>query len=176
MAEMNKNLRTPPMNIDAERALLGAIILKPDVMHDISVIIYPESFYADKHSAIYKAINEIFSKGDPIDIVSVTTKLKDMNQLERVGGASYVTELIETVPAAGNAAYYADQVQAKSSLRGLIHAADDIAEIGYSDPESVDEAMDQAEKRSLPLPRHHRHKNSARSGPRYLKPGSASST
>lgn len=147
MAEMNKNLRTPPMNIDAERALLGAIILKPDVMHDISVIIYPESFYADKHSAIYKAINEIFSKGDPIDIVSVTTKLKDMNQLERVGGASYVTELIETVPAAGNAAYYADQVQAKSSLRGLIHAADDIAEIGYSDPESVDEAMDQAEKK-----------------------------
>ena len=135
------------MNIDAERALLGAIILKPDVMHDISVIIYPESFYADKHSAIYKAINEIFSKGDPIDIVSVTTKLKDMNQLERVGGASYVTELIETVPAAGNAAYYADQVQAKSSLRGLIHAADDIAEIGYSDPESVDEAMDQAEKK-----------------------------
>lgn len=147
MAELNKNLRTPPQNVDAERALLGAIILKPDVMHDVSVIIYPESFYADKHANIYKAINDIFSKGDPIDIVSVTTKLKDMNQLERVGGAAYVTELIETVPAAGNAAYYADQVQAKATLRGLIHAADDIAEIGYSEPESVDEALDQAEKK-----------------------------
>lgn len=142
-----KSLRTPPQNVDAERALLGAIILKPDVMHDISVTVYPESFYADKHRAIFSAISQIFSKGDPIDIVSVTTKLKEMSQLERVGGAAYVTELIETVPAAGNASYYASQVQAKSSLRNLIHAGDDIAEIGYSDPESVDEAMDQAEKK-----------------------------
>jgi len=142
-----KSLRNPPQNVDAEKALLGAIILKPDVMHDISVLVYPESFYADKHRAIFSAISQTFSKGDPIDIVSIATKLKDMGQLERVGGAAYVTELIETVPAAGNAAYYADQVQSKSSLRGLIHAADDIAEIGYSDPESVDEAMDQAEKK-----------------------------
>jgi len=146
-SEHNRTLRTPPCNIDAEKALLGAIILKPDVMHDISVTVYPESFYADKHSNIYRAISSIFSGGDPIDTVSVVTKLKDMNQLERVGGASYVTELIETVPAAGNAMYYATQVQNKSTLRNLIHAADDIAEIGYSDPESVDEALDQAEKK-----------------------------
>ena len=145
--EHNRSLRTPPSNVPAEKALLGAIILKPDVMHDISVTIWPESFFADKHSAIFKAISEIFSKGDPIDTVSIVTKLKDNNQLERVGGASYVTELIETVPADGNAMYYAEQVQAKSTLRNLIHAADDIAEIGYSDPETVDEALDQAEKK-----------------------------
>ncbi len=145
--EHNRSLRTPPNNIPAEQALLGAIILKPDVMHDISVTVYPDSFYADKHRAIFEAISAIFSKGDPIDTVSVVTKLKDMNQLERVGGASYITELIETVPAAGNAMYYSDQVQQKSTLRNLIHAADDIAEIGYSDPESVDEALDQAEKK-----------------------------
>lgn len=143
----NKSLRTPPMNIEAEKALLGAILLKPDVMHDISVNVYPESFYADKHAAIFKAISEIFSNGDPIDIVSVSTKLKEMNQLDRVGGAAYVTELMETVPAAGNAAYYATQVIDKATLRNLIHAADDIAEIGYSDPESIDAALDQAEKK-----------------------------
>lgn len=145
--DTNRSLRTPPSNIDAEKALLGAIILKPDVMHDVSVTVYPESFYADKHRAIFEAISLIFSKGDPIDTVSVITKLKDMGQIERVGGASYITELIETVPAAGNAMYYSEQVQAKSTLRDLIHAADDIAEIGYSDPESVDEALDQAEKK-----------------------------
>ena len=145
--QTNKNLRQPPMNVEAEKALLGAIILKPDVMHDIAVTVYPESFYADKHASIYKAVSEIFSQGNPIDVVSVTTKLKDMKQLERVGGAAYVTELIETVPAAGNAQYYADQVIGKSTLRELIHAADDIAEIGYSDPESIDEALDQAEKK-----------------------------
>ena len=147
MAEHNKSLRTPPQNVDAEKALLGAIILKPEVMHDISVTVFPDSFYADKHRSIYDAILKIFSKGDPIDTVSVATKLKDDNQLDRVGGPAYITELIETVPAAGNAMYYAEQVQNKSTLRNLIHAADDIAEIGYSDPESVDEALDQAEKK-----------------------------
>ena len=145
--QTHKSLRTPPMNVEAEKALLGAILLKPDVMHDISVNVYPESFYADKHSAIFKAISAIFSGGDPIDVVSVTTKLKEMKQLDRVGGGAYVTELIETVPAAGNAAYYAAQVIDKAILRNLIHAADDIAEIGYSDPESIDHALDQAEKK-----------------------------
>ena len=146
-ADNNRTLRKPPANVDAEKALLGAIILKPDVMHDVSVTIFPESFYADKHRKIYEAISKIFSKGDPIDSVSVVTELKNMEQLDRVGGASYISELIEMVPAAGNAAYYATQVIDKSTLRNLIHAADDIAEIGYSDPESIDEALDQAEKK-----------------------------
>lgn len=146
-AEYNRTLRTPPQHTEAERALLGAIILKPDVMHDISVTVYPESFYVEKHRLIYEAIYQIFVKGDPIDIVSVSTKLKSNGALERIGGTAYLAELIETVPAAGNAQYYADQVQGKSVLRGLIHAADEIAEIGYSDPESTDEAIDQAEKK-----------------------------
>ncbi|MEM9336794.1 MAG: replicative DNA helicase [Patescibacteria group bacterium] len=145
--ELNKNLRTPPHNIDAEKALLGAVMLKPDAMHDVSVTVYPESFFAEKHRLIYEAIFSIFTKGDPIDIVSVTTKLKANKTLERVGGASYIAELIETVPAAGNALYYSEQVQAKAILRGLIYAADEIAELGYSNPENIDEAMDQAEKK-----------------------------
>jgi len=145
--EHNRAVRTPPQNVAAEKALLGAIILKPDVMHDVSVAVYPESFFADKHRSIFDAIQKLFSKGDPIDLVSIVTALKEANQLERVGGASYITELIETVPAAGNAMYYSTQVQDKSVLRNLINAADDIAEIGYSDPDTVDEAMDQAEKK-----------------------------
>ncbi len=144
---LNRSLRKPPQNVEAEKALLGAIILKPDVLHDVSVTVFPESFYADKHRNIFDAIIKIFGKGDPIDLVSVVTKLKDLGTLDRVGGAAYITELIEMVPAAGNATYYAEQVLNKSTLRNLIHAADDIAEIGFSDPESVDEALDQAEKK-----------------------------
>lgn len=140
-------LRTPPQNLDAERALLGALILKSEAMHDVSVTVYPESFYADKHREIYRAILDTFMQGDPIDILTVTTKLKGRNLLDRVGGASYVTELVESVPAASNALYYAELVQNKSILRGLINAADDISEIGYSDPENIDEAMDSAEKK-----------------------------
>lgn len=146
-ATRSRLLRTPPQNLDAERALLGAIMLKPEVMHDVSVTVYPESFYAEKHRDIFRIILDIFTKGDPIDILSLTSKLKERKLLDRVGGAGYITELVEDVPAAGNALYYAELVQNKSTLRGLINAADDIAELGYSDPENIDEAMDTAEKK-----------------------------
>ena len=144
---LNKHLRTAPHNIEAERALIGAIMLKPEVMHDISVTVYPESFYADKHRQIYQAILTIFTKGEPIDLLTVTTRLKTDGQLERVGGASYITELTESVPAAGNGQYYAELVASKATLRGLINAADEIAEMGYSNPENIDETLDQAEKK-----------------------------
>jgi len=144
---LSRSLRMPPHNLEAEKALIGAIMLKPDVMHDISVNIYPESFYADKHRQIYQAIITIFTKGDPIDLLSVTTRLKSDSQLDRVGGATYINELVDTVPAAGNAQYYADLVQSKAILRGLIHAADEIAEMSYLDPENIDETLDQAEKK-----------------------------
>ncbi len=98
-------LRMPPQNLDAERALLGALILKSEAMHDVSVTVYPESFYADKHREIFRAILDIFMQGDPIDILTVTTKLKSRDLLERSGGASYITELVESVPAASNAIY-----------------------------------------------------------------------
>jgi replicative DNA helicase len=143
----NKQSRTPPYNTEAERALLGAVLLKPETMHDVSAIVYRESFYADKHREIYQAILDIFGKGDPIDLLSVSTRLRSGGQIERVGGAAYLTELIETVPAASNAIYYATEVQNKATLRGLIHAADDIAELGYSDPDNIDAVLDQAEKK-----------------------------
>ncbi len=147
LSKLNKSLRKPPHNIEAEKALIGAILLKPNVMHDISVDIHPESFYANKHSQIYQAIITIFTKGDPIDMLSVTTRLKSTNQLDKVGGATYINDLVDTVPAAGNAQYYADLVRSKSVLRGLIHAADDIAEMSYQDPENIDETLDIAEKK-----------------------------
>lgn len=143
---LNKHLRTAPHNIEAEQALLGAILLKPDVMHDISVSVFPESFYANKHRIIYEAILATFTKGDPIDLVSISSRMKEHGDLDNVGGPAYISELAELVPAAGNAHYYAELVQNKAILRGLITAAETIAELGYSDPENLDETLDQAEK------------------------------
>ena len=142
-----KRVRTVPHNTDAERALLGAIMLKPDVMHDVSVTIYPDSFFADKHRDIFRAVLDLFMKGDPIDLLTVSHLLTERNLIERIGGASYLTELIDAVPAAGNALYYAGLVQQKHILRGLINAAEEIAELGYSNPEEVDAVLDTAEKR-----------------------------
>jgi len=143
----NKQLRVPPHNLDAEKALLGAVLLKPDVMHDISVTIFPESFYADKHRQIYEAMYQTFIKGEPIDVISITSRLTTNNALDRVGGAEYIVELLETVPAASNALYYSELVQSKAVLRGLIYASEDIAEMAYSNPENTDEVLDQAEKK-----------------------------
>jgi len=140
-------LRVRPWDGDMEKALLGAIILKPEVMHDVAVTVYPESFYTPNHQEIFKAILTLFSEGRPIDTLTVVTKLKDREMLERIGGASYITELIERTPAAGNALYYAEKVQGKSVLRGLINAGEEIAELGYSNPENVEETMDVAEKK-----------------------------
>jgi len=136
-----------PHDVSMEKALLGAIILKPDAMHDVSVLIYPESFFAEKHREIYRAIFTIFSAGDPLDVVSLSGKLKTNKQLDRIGGVAYLTELVEQVPAAGNAQYYAEQVHNKATLRGLIHAGDEIAELGYSDPENLEATLDSAEKK-----------------------------
>ncbi len=146
-SQPKKRLRVPPHDLDAERALLGAIMLKPEVMHDIAVTIYPKSFFADKHGQIYKAILEVFTKGEPIDLLSISTKLKNESSLERIGGAGYLSELVEVVPAAGNAVYYAGLVHNRYTLRQLIHAADDIAELGYSNPEDIEVTLDQAEKK-----------------------------
>jgi len=142
-----KGLRVPPHNLDAERALLGAIMLRPDAMHDISVSTIPDSFYADKHRDIYRAILDLFSKGNPVDLVSISHMLTERGVLDKVGGASYLTELVEVVPAAGNAQYYAGLVQQKHILRSLISTADEIAELGFSNPEDVDMILDTAEKR-----------------------------
>jgi len=79
--QTSRHLRVPPHNVDAEKALLGAIILKPDVMHDVSVTVFPESFYADKHRIIYEAIYHIFVKGNPIDVVSLTEKLNVKSEI-----------------------------------------------------------------------------------------------
>lgn len=145
--ERKKVVRMPPNNLDAERALLGALMLRPDALHDVSVTVFPESFYADKHRDIFRAIIDLFSKGNPIDLLSVSSKLTERSALERIGGASYLTELVGNVPAAANAQYYARLVQEKSVLRGLITVADEIAELGFSNPEDVDSVLDTAEKR-----------------------------
>jgi replicative DNA helicase len=140
-------LRVLPQQIEFERALLGSILIKEDVMHDVSVTVFPQSFYVPKHNLIFKVILELFLNREPIDILTVTSKLKDKGELEKIGGAVYITELVESVPAAGNALYYAEKVRDKASLRGLIKASEEIAELAFENPENVEATLDQAEKK-----------------------------
>jgi replicative DNA helicase len=147
MAQEFKNLRVPPQNIDSEKAFLGSIMLKPETVYDIMDIVSAESFYSDKHKTIFKVIMELFSKQEPIDLLSLSSRLKEKKQLDQIGGNTYLTELVNSVPSAANIKHYAKIVQKKYILRNLINAADHISELGYDEKEEIDSLLDRAEKK-----------------------------
>lgn len=144
---MADNLRVPPQNIDSEKALLGSIMLNPEMMHDVSEIVTPETFYSEKHNIIFEAMFHLFTKSDPIDLLSVSTRLKTQNKLDQIGGNSYLTELTNTVPTAANAKYYGDLVHKTFTLRRLISASEYINSLGYEEGEEIDDTLDKAEKK-----------------------------
>lgn len=146
-----KTMRIPPQALEAEKALLGAIMIKPDCMYDISDLLSAESFYVEKHRLIYKAMRELFSKSEAIDVLTVSARLKANKDIERIGGSSYLTELVNAVPATANAHHYADLVQKAATLRGLIDAAEYIAELGFDESSDIDEVLEAAEKRMFEI-------------------------
>lgn len=143
----NRGMRIPPQAIDAEKALLGAIMLKPERMYDVSDTIKADHFYVEKHRTVYQTMLELFSKSEPIDMLSVSTRLRATKRIERVGGASYLTELVAAAPATANAGYYANLVEKTATHRGLIEAAEHIAELGYDEGRDLEDLLDAAEKR-----------------------------
>lgn len=139
--------RIPPQNIDAERALLGSIMLKSDAIHDAIDIISPESFYVEKHRAVFRTMLDLMNAGSPIDLLSVANRLKEAKELERIGGNAFLAEIIGTVPSSANLKYYAEIVQKKAMMRGLIEAAADITELGYDEAQNIENLLDTADKR-----------------------------
>lgn len=150
MADKKTQLRIPPQSIDAEKAILGSIMLRPGAIHEINDIINPDSFYATKHSQIYKIMLDLSSKGEPIDILSLSHKLEEKGLLDQIGGSSYLSELTNSVPASTNIKYYSDVVNKKHILRKITEAGDHISELGFrEDTEDVFDILDQAEKRMM---------------------------
>jgi replicative DNA helicase len=132
--------------MDAERALLGAIMLKPNAMYEIADSITAESFYAAKHGYVFEAMQSLFSKGEPIDLVTLSGKLKELKRYDAIGGATFLSDLASAAPAAGNVIYYADLVKAKHTRRSLIDAAGRINEISYQEDVEVEDAVDEAQQ------------------------------
>lgn len=140
-------LRVPPQSLEAEMALLGSIMLRPDVMNEIMDFTTDRSFYAEKHRMIYRGMLELFGKSTPIDLLSLSAHLRDKGILDQVGGAGYLTELVNTVPSAANAKHYAEIVQKKHVMRNLIECSEDLTRLGYDEAGELEEILDQAEKR-----------------------------
>ncbi len=146
--------RTPPHNLEAEMSVLGSLMLHPDAVHNVIDILKPEDFYDDKHQRIYATIESLCEKNSPVDILSVSAKLKEKKLLKDAGGSSYLTQLVNSVPTASNAKYYAEIVSKKKILRDIIEASDHIADLGYEeDEENVDSLLDEAQQKIFNIAR-----------------------
>ena len=139
----------PPSASETEAALLGALMIRPEGMFEVSDVLSQDAFYSEKHRIMYRAMLALYSKSEPVDIESVRARLSDEGQLEQIGGVAYLAELVSEVPAASNARHYASQVQKKYMLRSLIDAGEYVAELGYDEAEELDETLDRAEKKVL---------------------------
>jgi len=148
MAKDNTNtLRVPPQNIDAERSVLGALMLDKDAVIKVANLMRVGDFYKDDHNLIYEAMLELYEKREPIDVLSLSNRLEEKNKLEKIGGSSYLTGLVNSVPSSSNVEHYAKVVQKKSTLRKLIAVSSEIVELGYKEEEDVEKLLDTAEQK-----------------------------
>jgi len=144
---VQNRLRIPPQNLEAEMALLGSIMLRPEALYDIVDQISLDSFYSEKHRIIYESMMELFTKRSPIDLLSVSSRLKEKGWLDQIGGNTYLTEIVNVVPSSANIGHYANIVQKKYMMRRLIEASDHISQIGYNEMAELEEMLDGAEKK-----------------------------
>ena len=142
-------LRNMPSNIEAEQSLLGACFLSKNALQKAGETLLPESFYDEKNGKIYAAMLNLMESRTPIDLTTVTSYLKNHNQLTEVGGVEYLTEVLNIVPTAANAEYYIKDIEESHLLRNLISTAEEIASGGYQTDLTVNDVLDNAEKKIL---------------------------
>lgn len=146
MTESSRIERLPPQNLEAEEAVLGAVLIDPDAIIRLATILRPEDFYREKHGWIYEAVLALHERREPIDFLTVCDELNRQGRLDEVGGPAFITSLINAVPTSVHAEYYARIVERTATRRRLILAAGQIAVLAYQEADDVDEVVDHAEQ------------------------------
>lgn len=139
-------LKSVPANIEAERAVLGALMIDPDAIVKVANFLRAKDFYRERHGWIYDAMSSLNERHEPLDFVTLTDELERRGQLEDVGGPAYLTDLIGSTPTAIYVDHYARIVERTAVLRRLISAAGKIAELAYDESQDMDEVVDRAEQ------------------------------
>ncbi len=145
--------RLPPQNLDAEKSVLGALLLDEDTVVDVIEFLKPSHFYSKKHGDIFEAIYSLFERREPLDMITVTNELRKKGGLEDVGGAAYLAELVNSVPTSAHAEHHARIVKECAIKRGLISAAARIQESVYEEDAEASDLLDQAEQRLFSISR-----------------------
>ncbi len=146
--------KLPPQSIEAEQSILGCLMLDKNAIIKVADFLRPKDFYKGIHQEIYQVMVDLFERSEPIDLLSVSTRLKEKELLDKTGGNAYLTQLINTVPTASHVLNYAKIVQRKRILRDLIEASQEIGLMGYEESEDIDVVLDKAEKRIFSIAQH----------------------
>ena len=139
-------VRVPPQNLEAEESLLGGILIDPESLNKVVDMVSAEDFYKETHGKIYDIMVGLYEKNEPIDIVTVTSAAKDKGVIDKIGGVTYLSALVDQMPSAANIVQYARMVREKGLLRNLMNVATGIIEKGYALDANVDDYIDDAEK------------------------------
>jgi len=137
--------KVPPQNIEAEQSIIGSILLENSAINSALEILSKNDFYSEAHRRIFGVIIELSEKNEPVDLITLSSALKDKNMLDSVGGTAYLASLVDSVPSAANIVHYAKIVKEKAVLRGLIGSATEIINSCYDTGSDVDEVLDKAE-------------------------------
>lgn len=138
--------KLPPQNTEAEQSVLGGVLIENDAINKVMEILTADDFYREAHRRIFDGLINLSERDEPADLITLTNELRKINQLDSVGGASYLTSLIDSVPTAANIEYYAKIVKEKSVLRQLIQTSTEIVTQCYEDRGDVEAFLDEAER------------------------------
>ncbi len=138
--------KLPPQNIEAEESILGGILIENEAINRVTEILDADDFYRDAHRKIFNALINLSERDEPADLITLTNELRKTDQLDSIGGASYLTSLIDSVPTAANIEYYAKIVKEKAILRKLIQTSTEIITQSYEDRGDVEVFLDEAER------------------------------
>ena len=138
--------RVPPHDLEAERAVIGAMLVSETAVSAVAEKVEAGDFYSETHRVIYASMMRLYGRGEPIDQLTLTNELRSSGEFDRVGGRAYVFQIVESVPTTANAGRYADIVRGKALLRAVIDAGSRISEDAFREPEDVGEALDAAEQ------------------------------
>ena len=159
LADTKKDIVLPPQNTEAESSLIGSLLIDKDAIIKVADIVSTEDFYVAKNAHIFEAILGLFERREPIDVVTLAEGLSKSGNLESVGGASYLTELVNSVPSSAHVAQYAHIVADKATLRRLIDAASTINKMAYTENNPLDSVLDEAEQALFAVSQKHLKQN-----------------
>lgn len=156
---MARGQRTPPASLDAEQSVLGSLMIDKDALIEVVPVIKPKHFYHEKHALVYQAMLDLYEEREPVDVVTVSENLKSKRALKKVGGASFLTEIVGKVPTSAHALNYAKIVRNLATKRELITAASKLVEEAFDEEKKVVEVLEEAEKLVFGLSQQHLQKN-----------------